>query len=497
MSMAEVGRFAFRQGPGRMRLAAPLEVDDTALTTAWLPPAAARGDGGSPLPLGTHRALAATPYPAGRVAPVPDAERLGHVLVTAFGLQRREPSNRFNDHRVVASVRSKFPVHVFTRAAARLSYLDLYRHALVDVPGAAGDGTGGVEVLLAARYTDLPTPYGRLRGALADLETGINLRSLYIAAQLYGVRARLALDGTDAAHLAARIRATGPGAWAVPVRVALDGVEPPPPQPLPAAHQPGNQPGEQDAERDTLVEVDARHESLAETMAVARHRYSLTTPVGAAVPGIPDVTGPDGTSWATVLWRRSAGRVPDGLHGFSAYPAPVDTACLDACLAWAHGPAPAGILDEVARRMRLDVALARVGDLPTGVYRTAGCAVVSDGTDPAVMHRLQDGFGYPPSPDTDVGVRHAAMVWVWSVDVPALLSDLGPAAWSLAQLWCGWAAHGIGLACAAHGLFARPARAYDEYHVQRVLRLPRPVLPAFMVVSGHARFAEPMLDLRT
>ena len=71
MSMTEVRQFAFRQGPGRMRLAGPIEVDDTALTTASLPPAGARGDAGQPLPLGTHRALAAAAYPAGRVAPVP------------------------------------------------------------------------------------------------------------------------------------------------------------------------------------------------------------------------------------------------------------------------------------------------------------------------------------------------------------------------------------------------------------------------------------------
>ena len=412
--------------------------------------------------------------------------------MTAFGLQRREPSNRFNDHRVIASVRSKFPVHVFTRSGDRLSYLDLYRHALVDVPGTGGDAEPAVAVLLAARYTDLPTPYGRLRCALGDLETGINLRSLFIAAQLFGVRARLTLDGIAATGALDRLRGTGPGAWGVPVSVRLDGV------PAPQSHRiAGFQAGEGDADREEQLTTEARHESLAELAQVTRHRYQVHAPTAPPAIGIPELTGPAGTSWAEVFWRRSAGRVPDGLNGFSGYPASTPRECLDACLAWADVPAPAAALREVAQRVRLDVAVARVGDLPTGVYRAAGRGIQQGRPDPGVMAALQDGFGYPPSPGTDAGVRHAAMVWVWSVDVPALLADLGPAAWSLLQVWCGFAAHGVELGCAAYGLFARPARAYDEHHLQRLLGLGRDVTPAFMVVAGHSRFAEPMLDLRT
>jgi hypothetical protein len=492
MSITEVARFAFRQGPGRMRLAGPFEVDDTALTTASLPPAAARGDRGYPLPLGTHRALAAAPFPAGPAGPVSDDDLLGHLLLAAFGLQRREPSNRFNDHRVIASVRSKFPVHVFVRADGRLSYLDLYRHALVETMDRLGEADG-VEVMLAARYTDLPTPYGRLRCALGDLETGINLRSLFIAAQLFGVQARLALDGEEAAGLAGTLGETGPGAWGVPVRVLLEGVSPPPRSRLASAFLAG----EGDAERDEMLIVEARHESVAEIATVTRHRYEVAAPVAAPATAIPERPGSTGISWAEVVWNRSAGRVPDGLNGFSAYPGAVPRECLDACLAWAGVPAPADILREVGHRTRLDVAISGVGDLPAGVYRVADGSVRQGRADPAIMSALQDGFGYPPSPATDAGVRHASMVWIWSVDVPALLSDLGPAAWSFLQLWCGWAAHGVELSCAAYGLFARPARAYDEHYLQRLLRLPREVMPAFMVVSGHSRFAEPMLDLRT
>ena len=38
----------------------------------------------------------------------------------------------------------------------------------------------------------------------------------------------------------------------------------------------------------------------------------------------------------------------------------------------------------------------------------------------------------------------------------------GPGGWTLAQYVCGWMAHGLCLAAAAHGLYARPSRAFDE-----------------------------------
>src|SRR4051812_329374 len=110
----ETLRFALRQGPLRGILHDPIAVDERVPTTALLPPLAARGGTGRALPLGTAAELSRLDYPAGR-HPVdrPPWDRLGAVLLAAFGLQRREPANPANDHRVVASVRSKFPVHVF------------------------------------------------------------------------------------------------------------------------------------------------------------------------------------------------------------------------------------------------------------------------------------------------------------------------------------------------------------------------------------------------
>ncbi|MFD0574083.1 hypothetical protein ACFQ0T_38805 [Kitasatospora gansuensis] len=137
LTPADVRRFAFRQGPGKAHLGEQHLVDDSAPTTSALPPGWARSATGVPLSLGTHELLAATPYPGpcgpGTVAALEPRDLLGHLLTTAFGLQRREPSHRYADHRSVASGRAKFPVHAFLAQGSAVRYLDVYRHALVDV----------------------------------------------------------------------------------------------------------------------------------------------------------------------------------------------------------------------------------------------------------------------------------------------------------------------------------------------------------------------------
>ncbi|MBN0048021.1 hypothetical protein JS756_28705 [Streptomyces actuosus] len=519
MTVEAVHRFAYRQGPGKALFGGPIEIDDTVPTTALLPPAAARGGLGAPLPYGTVDLLNGAVHPHGRIGAA--ADRAGHLLLAAFGLQRREPSNRFNDHRPVASVRSKFPVHALTLSRHGAAYLDPYRHALVDlaVPYTALPvPRGDLDVVLAARYTDLPTPYGRLRAALGDLETGINVRSLLVAAELFGVRAELVLDAADAAACARMVRATGPGRWSAPVRVALRDVEPPAGGiPLPGgATGPGAY-----AALDGLLSDSSGHPSLDEADEVAGYRLTASAPPSAAqapadadgaaqaaarptpaVPG-PLPGGTDGTAarpgptWDRVLWNRTAGRVPGRLSGFSGRPTRLPEEALEEAVAWARVPAPTDTLAEVGRRVRLLVALQGVGGREPGYYEVADGDVRPVRHDPQVMVLLQEAFGYPMSPGTDCGLRHASMVWTCAVDVRALLDDLGPVAWSLLNLWCGWTAHGLQLAAAARGLYARPARSYDEFRVQRLAGLPRRTVPVFITVCGRSRFAEPMLDLRT
>lgn len=506
MTTADVRRFAYRQGPGRTLLNPPFAVDDDALTTATLPPRAARGDRGRPLPCDTWDLLAGARYPRW---PVAAAMEPGQVLLAAFGLQRREPSNAFNDHRVIASVRSKFPVHVFLiphRGAA--AYLDLYRHALVDlespvVPDGLRPSAGSVAVVLAARYTDLPTGYARLRGALTELEIGVNLRSLFTAADLFGIPARL--QGADSAREGRRlVAASGAGAWGPPVTVTLDGLALPPAVALPSA-------GDWPAAHDRLLDEQAAHWSVGEAAAVAEHAFDLGDdaedaghglPVpantGSASPGgpPPDAAGLEMPSWARVLWQRSAGRAPKGISGFTVTPCQVSSSCVADMAAFASTPAPSARLAEAGRRVRVSVALQRVDGLPGGVYRLDAGELRSVRADPMVMTAIQRQFGYPLTPHGACGIRHSNAVWVLSADVNALITDLGPAGWTLLQRWCGWVAHGVCTASAAHGLFARPARSFDEHVLRNIMNLPDGQIPVFIIVCGRTLFAEPALDLR-
>jgi|GEM_PF-2735496 len=496
VTTTELRRFAFRQGAGRTLLGLRNAIDDQAATTSLLPPAGCRGGSGRVLPFGTTALLDGAHYPAGRVAE-DDAENeldpaavLGHVLLAAFGIQRREPSSRYNDHRVVASVRSKFPVHCFVQDEHGLAYLDLYRHALVDVEQSvpAGSRPGCVTVVLAARYTDFPVDYGWLRGSLADLELGINLRSLFVAAELFGVRATLELDGDRAREIAELIAGTGSGQWTPPLLVMLETAPVSRGEPLP-----GGGTADSPAE-DGLLTVDA---GLRDSARIAATMYGIPVVPAAPAPGLPVIARRDPTSWAQVLWNRSAGRVPAGLQGFSSVAARFGQYVLDDhCAAVATAP-PSPLLAAVVDRVRISLALQRVGDRPAGVYRLGPDGLSQVRTDPAVMSTIESAFSYPTAKDTDSCVRHAGLVWLMSADLAALAEEFGPASWTLLQLACGWMSHGLSVAAAAHGQFARPVRSFDENKVITCFELPWQEMPTFMVIAGRSRFAEPMLDLRT
>lgn len=506
----EVRRFAFRQGPGKAHLGEQHLVDDAAPTTSALPPRHARSATGRPLPLGTCDLLAATSYPqpCDRAAVAglgPDA-RLGHLLVGALGLQRREPSHRYADHRAVPSGRAKFPVHAFTAQGPVLRYLDVHRHALVDVHAHSGSdapdalnavaGEGG-SVLLAARYSDLPAAYGRMRYAVSEAELGVSLRSLCVTADLLGIPARLALDGSATARAESAIRSAGPGTWSAPLTLRL-GDPGDPDGPAPSVPLPGPPGPEHDA-RDPLLAAAALDPSVRDAAAVSAQRHALPAADPPTAHGLPAAAAapahrPD---WARVLWDRSAGRAADRHYGFSLRPAALPGTCLTDLLAWARQPPPDRLLAEVARRLRLTVALHRVGGRPDGLHRVEEDGLTLHRRHPRIMAVLQAGFAQPPSHNTDNGVRHAAMVWIHSIDVDALVDDLGPAALGLLQLCLGWSVHGLCLGAAAHGLVARPARSFVEYRVQPLLGLARQETPVFMTICGTSRFTEPMLDLRT
>lgn len=508
-SLQRVRDFAYLQGPGKTLFATGARIDDAEATSSTAPPAAARGTRGIVLPLDSARRLAVA-YPSGRLAAprelLPPGERLAHLLLAANGLQHREPSHRYNDHRSVASGRAKFPVHIFTYDVAGLRYLDHYRHALVDIELTAIERAvdpRSTRVILAARYCDLPTPYQRMRASIGETELGINLRSLFLAAELCGVQARIELDGEITRWADALVHSTGPGDWSAPIVVTLGGLE----APAASVALPGSSvsSGIGVAEHARFEAAD-RHlvaagtdPTVREACTISASRTTIATPLTPAnARGIPTAArhAHHEPTWAQVLTDRSAGRMPGRLNGFATLPASVDDNVARDFVAWVSQPSPHCLLAEIDARVTVRIALQRVGSLPTGLYRLDGDDLVPERVDPVVMSAIQMGFGHQPSPDTEIGIRHASMAWVFCADVDQVVADFGPPSWSLLQMCLGWRMHGLCVAAAAHRMFARPARSYDERRLQRLLHLERKDVPVFMTVCGKSRFCEPLLDLR-
>ena len=468
---ARLWRFAVEQGPGKRLLGEQRPIDDTVPTSSCLPPPFAHGGTGVPLPTGTAELLDRVPF--GRAGERP-ADPLGHALAGALGLQRREPGPAGADHRAMPSGRGRYPVHAFVAHEDVLRYLDVYRHALVDVPAAARAGTGGGStVLLAARYTDLPANYGRLRLAVCEIELGVALRAVCALGEAVGLTARVTVTGRRLARRGRLLAAAGAGHWSMPV--ALELADAPVQRSVPLDGGGGDGAGGA-AGAGALLRADP---GLAELLALRGLRAAAPPPArGGAIRGAPAAAGaaprPGAPSWAAVLWARSAGRAPGGRYGMSLVPAPVPAEVLADLLGWYRVPFPDAAVRAVAGAVRTTV-------VPAG--------------DP-VLRELEAGFGRPSSPTTDLGLRHAGAVVVQSVDLRALIDRFGPVGWALLQLHCGWSAHGLCLAAAAHGLVARPARSFDEYVIGPALGLDRREVPVFMTVCGRPRGTAPMLDLR-
>lgn len=494
----DVLRYVFSQGPGR-DFVAPLGPRQRPVTTSFgtLPERVAT-DRMCRLVWGTADLLEETVYPTACAADwLSDRDRLQHALVMAFGLQRREPSNLFNDHRSCASVRSRFPVHAFLHTDDKAWFVDVYRHGLLPV-GEAGNGWPEGEaqnVALAGRYTHLPSLYGRLRGPLAELEMGISLRSLWVALDILGVEADLQLPGPSTGQLMARLGLDPRSEWTAPLTVAV--------------HRPGGspQPGRDNpagpskvAIRDDPADDDP---TLAEVVAVNRTTLDMATLHSAesrhgTARAVPLGLSSGERSWSEVVWNRNSGRMPRHLAGVSGRRRPLPPTAVHDALAWLAVPPPTPLLDEIARRITVSVCLQDAPGFATGWYRVDGPAhleLVS--ADPALPARLEGCYGHGLGPEVGCAVRHAGMIWLLSCDVPALLAATGPAGWTLAQYVVGWMAHGLCLAAAAHGLYARPNRAFDEILLHPVVAMAPGEIVLLSVVSGAGRFVEPYLDLRT
>jgi nitroreductase len=442
------------------------------------PPPASVPDGKHvELPFGTVDLLSRLPFPAGRATGMSDVDAsLGAVLVTALGVQRHEPDNPFNSHRPYASPRCLFPVSVFAGDGERWRLLDVARHALLELADARGDAPNGL--VLTGQYTRIPRAYKWFRGSLVNLELGIVLRSLGIAAELFAWPARLRLP-SNRTGLLGDLGLSPSWAWSLPLSIEFDESG------FTATH------GEQDRDQPS----DA---ALADLVRVNRAQ-DFTEPPAELGPAIPRHTTPMSrpVSWAEVMWRRGSGRMPRGLHGMSGYRRRVPASALTDALAWLAVVPPGPVLRAAYHAVTSTVVLQDVERHADGVYRALGGAVLPHAEDATAAKRLEAAYGYPLTPGNGCAIRHASMIWFFSVRPRQLMAAFGEGGWSAAQYACGWAAHGLCLAAAAAGLFARPVRAFHEIPAQRILRLDSDEMIVLAVVVGHQRpTAGPVLDLR-
>ncbi|WP_329613439.1 hypothetical protein OG244_09160 [Streptomyces brevispora] len=456
----------------------PPGVPVSALPVAPRLPDTARHDDLTVLPPGTVDLLEDTPFPAGRITGVPEDQALAHALVAAFGVQRREPENPFNDHRGYASVRSKFPVQILVNDRGRRRVFDPYRRALAGLAGASSEPSAAREVLLTGRFTRLPATYRWYRGSLVQLELGIALRAVCVALQLLGIPARVRLPGPGARERLAEFGLTPSWEWTLPVVVELAGDTPP------VAAGPDHGPAEavQDPVMADVVEMNR-----------AQRFPTAAAAVGTAIPpGTPDT----GLSWAEVLWRRTSGRMPRGLFGNNARPRTVPGGVLDTARDWLLTPPPGAELRAAAGALRVTAVTQSVTGHPDGVYEVTSAAYSPRATGPGVPARLEEIYGYPLAPGNGCDVRHASVLWFLSFRPRELAGHLGTSAWTAAQYTCGWAVHGLTLAAATAGLYARPVRAFREAPARRILGLPSDEMVVLAVISGTSRFSGPLLDLR-
>ncbi|MCE7080564.1 hypothetical protein [Streptomyces sp. ST2-7A] len=433
-----------------------------------------------PLPRGTCELLEGVSFPHGRVG-VAVTDPLGHALVAGFGLQRREPNNPFDDHRVAPSVRGRFPVHVLVDDGARRRVFDPYRHGLTTLPDAVRD-TGRREVVLAGRYTRLPPSYKWFRGTLVNLELGIGLRQLCLGMELFGVPGRVGLPGPGARAGLAAYGLTPSGEWTLPLTVELD------PSPSPPSTGPGGTRSEVELPEDpVLTEVLTINRAQEESAPVEPATVTTTVPTAS----------PEGAwTWAETMWRRTSGGMPRGMYGTGGRRRRVPAEVVHDAARWLSVPPPGDLLREVLAALRVTCVLQAVDGHADGVYRLREGAVEPHREDPTAATRMEEIYGYPANPASGCDVRHATALWFLTVRPREFVRRFGAGAFNTAQYAAGWAAQGVSLAAAAAGLYARPVKAFREHSAQSILGLEPDEMVVFSIITGTPRHTLPALDLR-
>ncbi|MFG2807851.1 nitroreductase family protein [Streptomyces massasporeus] len=444
------------------------------------------------LPPGTTDRLSALPYPH---VPAPGGpaspDALSHALTTTFAPLRREPENPYNEHRPYASPRCLFPVHAFVGDGRDWRLLEPTRHTLT------GPATGApTRIALSGRYTAIPLAYQWFRGSLVAIETGMVLRALSLGLALFGLPATLTPPTEGGPALLRELGVEQTWEWSLPWLVELD-------EALGAGR---------DATGPKETPVPEGDPSLTDVVRVNRAQpygprgagncptsHNEPAPVTTAVPPtLPP--SPHTPTWSELLWHRHSGRMPRGLHGMDSAKCltPLPTRTLTTALAWLGVPPPHPALAAAFDEVTVTAVVQHIDGHTPGIHR------IHDGTahllrrDPTAPAGLEANYGYGLTPVNGCGIANAPLTVFFSVRPRELFARFGPAGWSAAQHACGWAVHGLCLAAAAEGLFARPVRAFKEIQTKEVIGLGEDETIVLSAVVGVPReTGGAVLDLRT
>ena len=452
-----------------------------------------------PWPSGLWGSAVATAFPAPAPAGPDAAGSVGRASLRlaahAVAAVRRDPDDPYNDHRAYASPRCVFPVRAAVVTDGEWHVLDPDRRRVVpsgvDAGPAADEGT----IALSGRWDAVPAGYGWFRGGLVALETGILLRHLAVLGRLHGLPLSVSAPGPGAGTTSARRMWRDPARWSPPWVLTPDTAAPAtggsavspdlPPDPWAGASAPAAGP---------VLHGDDAGEDLARIYG----SHVLPGPRGALGTGLPDHPGTgDAGSWAEVLWRRSAGRMPRGLFGFRVADRPVDLDDARHLARWALLPPPGPLAAADAGR-RVHALVRDVPGLEPGVHEVGDGTFHRRTTVPDALDRFARAYLYGSDEMSRNDIARAPLVLVTTSRPRAAVRRVGPGGWTATHVAAGWLAHGVSLAAAARRLVARPVRALDERDVAAALDLDDDEMVGLaVVVSHHAPHGGLQIDLRS
>ncbi|QKE83139.1 hypothetical protein [Arthrobacter sp. NEB 688] len=430
-----------------------------------------------------------------RSTPAAGPDALLRLAARAVAAVRRDPDDPYNDHRAYASPRCLFPVVASVVVDGEWHVLDPDRRAVLATGVAADPEHAAGAVALTGRWDAVPSGYGWFRGSLVALETGILVRHLAALSRLDSLPLTLHAPrpGWETGAPARLWRE--PGRWSPPWVLTPTAATTRRPDGVPRSGR--SAATDLSAATDPSVPAAGRHlDDAAADLARVYRSHTLERPPVAVAPGLP-ADHDDGTgTWADVLWRRSAGRMPRGLYGFRVADAPVSLDDAQALVRWPLAPSP---VDDAVDGLRLHAVVRDVPGLEPGVHEVLdGCFHHRTDVPDDAVQRLAGSYLYGSDELSRNDIARAPLVLVVTTRPRASVGCAGPGAWTATHVATGWRVHGLGLGAAARHLVARPVRALDERDVADALALDPDEMPGIaVVVSHHAPHGGLQIDLRS